>query len=104
MLIQRSDFVDQLVEKHNYTKKAASAVVDDFIGMLLDNIESGNDVNFNGFGKFSLSECRARMYRDPTRDGVMVERPEHLRIRFHPGAKTKVAVKVCEARRGVIGG
>lgn len=98
MDINRSDFINQLVEKHGYTKKSATALVEDFIDMVLENLEHGNRVSFQGFGRFDIIERKARSCPNP-QTGERVEVPAHLVPRFFAGNHTKFAVKKWAASR-----
>ena len=40
MDIKRVDLIQQLVDKHGYTKKAATSIVDDFTDIILYNLET----------------------------------------------------------------
>lgn len=96
--INRSEFIQQLVDEYNYTKKSATTLVDDFLGMLTKNIEMGNEVSFHGFGKFSIIERKGRLGTNP-RTGERCQVPEHWVTRFYPGTDLKVAVRKWIASR-----
>ncbi len=103
MDIKKSDFVDQLREKHNYTKGSAEMLVDDFWDILADNMEAGNTVSFYGYGCFDMVKRAARSCPNP----VTKERcdiPEHWVPKFYPGERLKKAVRVMEdnERREVV--
>ena len=65
MNIKRADLIQQLVDKHRYTKKAATSIVDDFTDIILDNLESGNAVSIYGFGCFDILERKERSCPNP---------------------------------------
>ena len=46
MDIKRVDLIQQLVDRHGYTKKAATSIVDDFTNLILENLEEGNTISF----------------------------------------------------------
>ena len=56
MNIKRADLIKQLVDKRRYTKKAATSIVDDFTGIILENLSNGNAVSTYGFGCFDILE------------------------------------------------
>ena len=95
MTINRSDLIKQLTEKFNYTKKAATTLVDDFTEIILDNMEMGNTVNIYGFGIFDILERAARSCPNP-QTGERVEVPKHWIPRFYPGGRMRRAVKIWE--------
>ena len=50
MDIKRVDLIQQLVDRHGYTKKAATSIVDDFTNLILENLEEGNTISIHNFG------------------------------------------------------
>lgn len=98
MLINRKEFIQQLVDKHGYTKKSASALVDDFIDMIIENNEKGNAVSFHGFGRFDIIERKARSCPNP-QTGERCEVPAHWVPRFYPGNHMRFAVSKWAASR-----
>lgn len=101
--INKKAFVQQLVDKHHYTKKAANELVDDFWDVLRDNMVVGNTVTFYGYGKFQLVERAPRKTRD-FRTGEEILVPFHYFTKFIPGQLFTVAARTYEGdkRRGLI--
>lgn len=103
MDIKRNDLIEQLVAKHHYTKKAATSLVDDFVDIILDNLENGNTVSIRNFGCFDILERQTRSCPNP-QTGEKVIIPAHWIPRFYPGNRMRVAVKKWEdnSKRGLI--
>jgi len=95
MNIKRNDLIQQLVNEYNYTKKAATRLVDDFVNIILDNLENGNTVSIRNFGCFDILERKARSCPNP-QTGGRVEVPAHWIPRFYPGNGMRLAVKKWE--------
>lgn len=95
MDIKRNDLIEQLVEKHGYTKKAATSIVDDFVDVVLENLSEGNTVSIRNFGCFDILERKARSCPNP-QTGETVEIPAHWIPRFYPGNKMRLVVKMWE--------
>ncbi len=95
MDIKRNDLIEQLVEKHGYTKKAATSIVDDFVDVVLDNLSEGNTVSIRNFGCFDILERKARSCPNP-QTGEKVEIPAHWVPRFYPGNRMRLVVKMWE--------
>lgn len=95
MNIKRNDLIEQLVEKHGYTKKAATSIVDDFVDVVLDNLSEGNTVSIRNFGCFDILERKARSCPNP-QTGEKVEIPAHWVPRFYPGNRMRLVVKMWE--------
>lgn len=95
------DLIQQLVDKHGYTKKAATCIVDDFADIVIENLRNGNTVSIHDFGQFDILERKARSC-PCVQTGEEVEIPAHLVPRFYPWKKMRLAVKLWEddSKRG----
>ena len=93
--IKKPDLIKQLIEKHNYTKQAATSVVDDFVGIILDNLRQGNTISLRNFGIFDLVERKARRCPNPI-TGETCEIPKHWVPRFFPSKRMRMMVKMWE--------
>lgn len=102
MDIKRIDLIQQLMDKHGYTKKAATNIVDDFTDIILENLGEGNTVSIHNFGCFDILERKARSCPNP-QTGETVKVPAHWIPRFYPGNRMRVAVKLWEdsVKRGL---
>ena len=94
MDIKRKDLIEQLMLKHHYTKKAATSLVDDFVDIILDNLENGNTVSIRNFGCFDILERQERSCPNP-QPGEKVVVPAHWIPRFYPCNGIGTAVKKC---------
>jgi DNA-binding protein HU-beta len=89
--LTKSEFVDRIAGQFE-TKKAASDAVETVLDGITDVLTNGGDVNFTGFGKFSVAE------RGP-RQGVNPRTGERITIaggrvpKFSAGAGLKSKVK-----------
>lgn len=87
----KSEFVER-VAPHFESKKAAADAVETVLGAITETLARGGDVNFTGFGKFSVAE------RGP-RQGVNPRTGERITIaggrvpKFSAGAGLKQRVK-----------
>jgi DNA-binding protein HU-beta len=95
MDIKRNDLIKQLVEKHGYTKKAATCIVDDFVAIVLENLGDGNTISIRNFGCFDILERKARSCPNP-QTGEKVLIPSHWIPRFYPGKEMRLVVKIWE--------
>lgn len=77
MDIKRVDLIQQLVDKHGYTKKAATSIVDDFTDIILYNLGNGDTVSIHNFGCFDILERKARSCPNP-QTGEKVDVPAAL--------------------------
>ncbi len=88
----KSEFVDKVAASSGLSKKDAGAAVDAVISTIEDELKSGGDVSFTGFGKFHVAERGARQGRNP-RTGESIQIAASRVPRFTAGAKLKQAVK-----------
>jgi DNA-binding protein HU-beta len=89
--LTKAEFVDRITGQFE-TKKAASDAVETVLDGITDALANGDDVNFTGFGKFSVAT------RGP-RQGVNPRTGERITIaggrvpKFSAGAGLKSRVK-----------
>ncbi len=87
----KAEFVEKIAGEFD-SKKAAADAVDTILNGIQDSLVGGDDVNFTGFGKFSVAE------RGP-RQGVNPRTGERITIaggkvpKFSAGAGLKGKVK-----------
>lgn len=96
VIINRDAFVRQLMDERHYMKSSARAVVEDFTGMIIDNLERGNTVSLHGFGIFESVDTAEHKSTDPNTKELQIV-PRHWRFRFKPGAKIKHAMRTMNA-------
>lgn len=92
MKITKSEFTSKLSEKTGLTKKDSTAAVQAFLSVVKDELAKGNEINFIGFGKFSVVDREARKGRNP-QTGKEITIPAHKAIAFHAGKDLKGSVK-----------
>jgi DNA-binding protein HU-beta len=89
--VTKAEFVEKIAGEFD-SKKAAADAVDTVLNGIQDSLVGGDDVNFTGFGKFSVAE------RGP-RQGVNPRTGERITIaggkvpKFSAGAGLKGKVK-----------
>jgi DNA-binding protein HU-beta len=89
--VTKAEFVDRVAGKFD-SKRAAADAVDAVLDEIMETLAGGGDVNFTGFGKFSVAE------RGP-RQGVNPRTGERITIaggrvpKFSAGAGLKSRVK-----------
>ncbi len=89
----KSEFVDQVAQKTSLSKKDAAAAVDAVLDTIEDTLKKGGEVQFTGFGKFSVSHRAAREGVNP-RDpgGAKIKIAARKVPRFSAGAALKNSV------------
>lgn len=87
----KTEFIDEVAERAGLSKKDAGAAVDAFLTTIQDALKRGSDVNFAGFGKFSVSDRAAREGRNPA-TGDKIQIAASRVPKFSAGAGLKKAV------------
>ena len=89
----KAEFLDVLAsDKRMGSKKEAGAAVDAVLDAITDALSKGSDVNFTGFGKFSVAERGPRQGVNP-RTGERIFIPGGKVPRFSAGSGLKKRVK-----------
>jgi DNA-binding protein HU-beta len=89
--VTKGEFVDRIADQFP-SKKAAADAVDTILESITNTLKGGGEINFTGFGKFSVAE------RGP-RQGVNPRTGERITIaggrvpKFSAGAGLKSSVK-----------
>ena len=87
----KAEFVDRVAGSFD-SKKAAADAVDSILDGITDVLAGGGDVNFTGFGKFSVAERGPRQGVNP-RTGERIFIPGGKVPRFSAGSGLKQKVK-----------
>jgi DNA-binding protein HU-beta len=92
MKVGKSDFVSAVAAKADLSKSQAAAAVDAFIDVVTESLKKGEDVQFTGFGKFSVQQRSAR-------EGINPQTKEKIKIaackvpKFSAGSQLKGCLK-----------
>ena len=92
MSVTKSEFVDRVASASGLSKKDAGSAVDAVLGSIESALQSGEEVNFTGFGKFHVAERGAREGRNPRTGETMTIAASRV-PRFTAGSGLKKAVK-----------
>ncbi len=88
----KSEFVDQVSDRADLSKKDASEAVDAVLQTIEDTLKRGGEITFSGFGKFSVSQRSAREGRNPA-TGEKIKISASRVPKFTAGAGLKKAIK-----------
>ncbi len=89
----KSEFIDAVADDDRIeSKKAASDAVEAVLDTIVSTLKGGGEVNFTGFGKFSVNERGPRQGVNP-RTGERITIPGGKVPKFSAGAGLKSAVK-----------
>ena len=89
----KAEFLEKVAgDERIGSKKAAADAVDAVLDAITDTLTAGGEVNFTGFGKFSVNERGPRQGVNP-RTGERITIPGGKVPKFSAGAGLKSAVK-----------
>ena len=88
----KSEFVDQVSSESGLSKGDASDAVDAVLTVIQGTLQRGGDINFTGFGKFSVADRGARQGVNP-QTGERIQIAASRVPRFSAGSSLKKAVK-----------
>ena len=88
----KSEFVDQVASTSGLSKGDATKAVDAVLTTIEDTLKRGSEVNFSGFGKFSVAERGARQGVHP-RTGQPIQIAASRVPKFTAGSKLKASLK-----------
>jgi DNA-binding protein HU-beta len=90
--VTKSEFVDRVAEQSGLGKNEASKAVDAALTVIEETLSRGGEVNFTGFGKFTVAERGARQGVNP-QTGERIQIAASKVPRFSAGSALKNAVK-----------
>ncbi len=88
----KSEFVDQVASSSGLSKADATNAVDAVLDTITDTLSRGGEVNFTGFGQFTVAERGARQGVNP-QTGERIQIAASRVPRFSAGSGLKNAVK-----------
>jgi DNA-binding protein HU-beta len=90
--VTKQEFVDQVANNSGLGKKEAGDAVDAVLKVIEETLSRGGEVNFTGFGKFTVADRGARQGVNP-QTGEKIQIAASRVPRFSAGSALKNAVK-----------
>jgi DNA-binding protein HU-beta len=91
-IVTKSEFVDQVADRSGLGKSEADKAVNAVLDTIEEVLQRGGDINFTGFGKFSVADRGARQGVNP-QTGEKIQIAASRVPRFSAGSALKKAVK-----------
>ncbi len=88
----KSEFADQVASRSGLSKSDATKAVEASLEIIESTLQRGGEVNFTGFGKFSVADRGARQGVNP-QTGERIQIAASRVPRFSAGSALKKAVK-----------
>ena len=74
MKLTKAQLIEEIRQRNGFTRKKSIDVVETFLEIIKNTLESGEDVLVSGFGKFCVKEKKERKGRNPaTGEDMMLE-------------------------------
>ncbi len=89
----KQEFVDTVAQKSGLNRRDAAKAVDAVLDSITDALKRRDSVNFTGFGKFGVSERKARMGVNPRNPREKVHIAAATVPKFTAGSALKQAVR-----------
>jgi DNA-binding protein HU-beta len=89
--VTKAEFVDQVAAESDLQKSDAAEAVDAVLKVIEETLARGGEVNFTGFGKFSVAERGARQGVNP-QTGEKIQISASKVPRFSAGSSLKKAI------------
>ena len=72
MALTKTIIAERIQEKLNLSRTTTYEIMEEFLEIIKETIEDGEDIMISGFGKFCVNEKKARKGRNPATDEEMI--------------------------------
>jgi len=90
--VTKSEFVDQVASESGLSKGEATKAVEATLTVIEETLKRGGEINFTGFGKFSVADRGARQGVNP-QTGERIQIAASKVPKFSAGSALKKAIK-----------
>ena len=88
--MNNKEFITELASKLDYSMSQSSKLTESFLGEIVQQLESGNSVNVQGFGAFEIKKKAERISVNPATQIRMLVPPKLvMAFKPHPNLKEK---------------
>lgn len=95
----KAEFVQKVAKRTGLNQTEAGRAVQAVLDEISDTLKGGGDVQFAGFGKFSVAHRAARTGVNPRNPGAKIQIPARTVPKFSPGAVLKETVEAGGRKR-----
>jgi DNA-binding protein HU-beta len=88
----KAEFVQRVAKRTEMSQAEAGRAVQAVLDEISETLKGGDDVQFAGFGKFSVAKRAARTGVNPRSPGTKIAIPARTVPKFSPGAVLKEVV------------
>ena len=83
--VTKKDLIDKTAAKLNMNQVDVRKIVEDFIGGVKEQIQTGNRIEIRDFGVFEIKIRKSRIGRNPKKPQDVVTIPERKVVHFKVG-------------------
>jgi DNA-binding protein HU-beta len=91
--MNKQEVIDALAAKLGSNRTEAEKALDAFVGVVMDALRTGQEINISGFGSFSVSHRAARMGVNPQNPAQKIQIAATKVPKFRAGKGLKDAVR-----------
>jgi len=91
-LMTKAEFVQKVARRTGLSQADSGRAVQAVLDEISDTLKGGDDVQFAGFGKFTVAKRAARTGVNPRDPGTKIQIPARTVPKFTPGAVLKETV------------
>lgn len=89
--LTKKDIISNIAEESNLTKKEVTEIVDSTLSQIFTALEQGKTVDLAGFGKFEITERKAREGFNPlTKEKIQIEASKSVKFKVAKALKEAV--------------
>ena len=90
-MYRKQDLANDVVKRTGLSKKAAKEMVDTVFDIISNQLNDGEDVDLYGFGRFSITNRKARMGMNPgTKERIEIPASKNVKFKAASLLKYKV--------------
>lgn len=78
MTLTKTNITETIEQELNLSRSDAYNIVEEFLEIIKETIENGEDLMISGFGKFCVNEKKARKGRNPATNEEMILPPRRV--------------------------
>ncbi len=78
MTLTKTNITETIEQELNLSRSDAYNIMEEFLEIVKETMENGEDLMISGFGKFCVNEKKARKGRNPATDEEMILPPRRV--------------------------
>lgn len=88
----KRDLVAELSERIGLTQQRTTMLFQAMLDLMIEQLAAGNEITLRRFGTFKVRIARAKVGRNPRKNGSEMTIPTRAVVKFKPGKELKAVV------------